>query len=119
MKKLIFGLTFVMSLSAVAETTDLRLAKSISCQSNGLGNFYLANLDSNPTIVSSTTKFIKITSKQKNSINFSYRDYAGYNFKIVLDKVVTHEDESRHLYKKLSGVLVNGDIESSIECVVE
>lgn len=119
MKKLVVGLMLLTSLSAVAETTDLRLAKNISCQSSGLGSFFLSSLDSNPTITSATKKYITVTSKRKNSINFSYRDYAGYNFKIILDKVVVHEDESNHLYRKLSGVFVNGDIKSPIECVVE
>ena len=120
MKKLLIGLTLLTSVSAFAETTDLRSAKNISCQSNGLGSFYLANLDSkDPKIVSATDKFIVINRIQKNSISFSYRDYAGYTYKIILDKVVNHEDESNNLYTKLSGVFINGHIENAIECKVD
>jgi hypothetical protein len=119
MKALIIGLTLFTSISTFAETVDLRSANSISCQSDGLGSFYLANLQSNPIIVSSTAKNIKLTGRAKNSINFSYSDYKGYNFKMIFNKIVKHEDESGHLYNKLSGVFVNGDTQTAIECFAE
>lgn len=119
MKTILLGLALMTSFSVFAETVDLRQATSISCQSEGLGSFYLANLDSKPVIVSATTKNIKITTLSKNSIGFSYRDFKGYNFKLVFNKVVPHEDGSGHIYKKLSGVFVNGDIESAVECIAE
>jgi hypothetical protein len=119
MKTLIIGLTLFTSISTFAETVDLRFANSISCQSDGLGSFYLTNLQSNPIIVSSTTKNIKLTGRTKNSISFSYSDYKGYNFKMIFNKIVKHEDESGYLYNKLSGVFVNGDTQNAIECLAE
>ena len=119
MKALIIGLTLFTSMSTYAETVDLRLANTISCQSDGLGSFYLTNLQSNPIIVSSTTKNIKLTTRAKNAISFSYSDYKGYNFKIIFNKIIRHEDESGQLYNKLSGVFVNGDTQTAIECVAE
>jgi|GEM_PF-1270201 len=119
MKALIIGLTLLTSFSVLAETLDLRTATTISCQSEGLGSFHLANLQSKAVIIAATSKNIKITERTKNSIGFTYKDFKGYNFKMVFDKIVQHEDGSGNLYIKLSGAFVNGDIESPIECVAE
>lgn len=119
MKTMIILATLLGAANSFAGTIDIREADSISCQSESLGRFYLTNLKSRPVIISATTKNIVITAKKKNSIAFSYRDFKGYNFQLVLSKTVAHEDGSGHQYDAVAGTFINGDIESQVECVID
>ncbi len=121
MKNLIISTALLLiTTTSFAETTiDIREADSISCLSNALGSFYLDDLNSKPFVVSSTKKYITITSKTRKTIFYRYNEYTGYNFKIEFNKIVPHEDESGHNYQKLAGSFINSDVISEIECLIE
>lgn len=118
-KSLIIGLMLSTTLSAVAETTDLSLASSVSCVSEGLGSFYIAGLYSTPFINFSTRKYIEVKSKNKDALVFKYRDFQTNEYRLYFNNSVAHEDGNGRVYKKRSGFFVNGHIESPIECLLE
>lgn len=116
---LAFFCLMISSAFATSSKLDLTKAENIMCRSNALGNFYLANLKSNPHYFASTKKAIVVEKTTKSTLTFRYRDYEGYRFKLVLKSSVEHEDVDGSRYVAFRGNFVNGDIESSIECLID
>lgn len=97
--------------------TSLLSADQIICSSPGIGNFALINLKSQPSFVRNSKHAIVIESLKVNSIDFKYRDYEGYNYRITFTKKVQHQDIDNRMYETLAGSFQSiGGEGSYIEC---
>lgn len=122
MKALLLAVSSLMVFSVQAEIStnlDLTRANIVICQSDAVGSFSLRNLQTkNPSFNRSRTNPIKIEKVSNNSITFKYKE-APLRYKLLLTKAIIHQDVDNSRYIAHKGVLVNGDIESPIECIVD
>lgn len=122
MKAILLAVSTLMVFSVQAEistTLDLTQANTVICNSDGIGSFSLRNLQTkNPSFNRTRMNPIKIEKVANNSITFKYKE-ASLRYKLLLTKAVIHQDVDNSRYIAHKGVLINGDIESPVECIVD
>lgn len=116
-----FGVLTIFSTQAEELTTlDLTKANNVICGSEAVGSFSLRGLKTkNPSFNRSRVNPIKIEQVASNSITFRYKESFGHRYTLLLTKTIIRQDVDNSRYPAHRGVLVNGDIESSIECIVD
>ena len=123
MKALLLAFSAFTIFSAQAEVLtnlDLTKANNVICGSEAVGSFSLRGLKTkNPSFNRSRIKPIMIEKVSSNSIEFRYKDSPSHRYSVLLTKTIIRQDIDNSRYPAHRGVIINGDIESPIECIVD
>lgn len=115
MKKLVLLMSFILSSTLLAsEGLDLKKARNIMCRSDAIGSLYLVNLKSNAQVFTTRQIPVKIENVTKKTLTYIYRENENYRFTLALENRVQHDD-----YVSYEGFLINGDIQSPVECTID